>query len=572
MTISKSKTATIKLLDQYFTTAFSAPEGIPKLRELILSLAMRGQLVPQNPDDIPARDLLKDIETEKQRLIDEKKLKKSKPLPEITADEIPYDIPDSWQWVRLGDIFQLKSGYSFSKQDEIETGDFIYLKVGEMNLVENEIYIKTSSIYLKESEKVLSSLIPANSIIFPKRGGAIATNKKRLVTQPICVDTNIMSMICPRLIDLQFAYHWILSIDLARLNSGTSVPQINNKDLNPLLFPLPPLEEQERIVEKIETLMEKCDRLEKLHQEKEAKRLKIQIAVGDKLLKATDKKGFDDAWQFMRDNFETIYSVKENVKQLRQIILQLAVMGKLAPQDDNDKPAQQLLKDIEAEKQQLIKEGKIKKQKPLPEITPDEIPYDIPDSWEWVRLGDSMLKVTDGTHKSPINIQKGDFLYISAKNIKNEGISLDNVTYVTKEIHETIYSRCNPEFGDILYIKDGATTGIATINNLKEQFSMLSSVALIKQPRQIYNKFLLLSLKSPFFYKEIRADMSGVAITRVTLKKIKAFIVPLPPLEEQRRIVEKVDKMMKLCDELEEKITNQTEKQTSLLNALIAQI
>ena len=224
-----------------------------------------------------------------------------------------------------------------------------------------------------------------------------------------------MSMICPRLIDLQFAYHWILSIDLARLNSGTSVPQINNKDLNPLLFPLPPLEEQERIVEKIETLMEKCDRLEKLHQEKEAKRLKIQIAVGDKLLKATDKKGFDDAWQFMRDNFETIYSVKENVKQLRQIILQLAVMGKLAPQDDNDKPAQQLLKDIEAEKQQLIKEGKIKKQKPLPEITPDEIPYDIPDSWEWVRLGDSMLKVTDGTHKSPINIQKGDFLYISAK-------------------------------------------------------------------------------------------------------------------------------------------------------------
>jgi len=119
-----------------------------------------------------------------------------------------------------------------------------------------------------------------------------------------------------------------------------------------------------------------------------------------------------------------------------------------------------------------------------------------------------MLKVTDGTHKSPINIQKGDFLYISAKNIKNEGISLDNVTYVTKEIHETIYSRCNPEFGDILYIKDGATTGIATINNLKEQFSMLSSVALIKQPRQIYNKFLLLSLKSPFFYKEIRADMS----------------------------------------------------------------
>ncbi|MGL5878593.1 MAG: restriction endonuclease subunit S, partial [Xenococcaceae cyanobacterium] len=235
---------TVDLLDKYFETAFAAPDGIKRLRELILTLAMQGKLVPQNPKDRSASELLKDIEAEKKRLIKEGKIKKSKPLPEITPEEIPYNLPGSWEWVRLGNIFELKSGYSFSKEEELENGKFMYLKVGEMNLPENEIYINKTSIYVDKSEKTFNCLIPINSIIFPKRGGAIATNKKRLVHKPICVDTNIMAMICPKEIYLQFAYRWILSIDLAILNSGTSVPQINNKDINPLFFPLPPLSEQ----------------------------------------------------------------------------------------------------------------------------------------------------------------------------------------------------------------------------------------------------------------------------------------------------------------------------------------
>jgi type I restriction enzyme S subunit len=276
--------------------------------------------------------------------------------------------------------------------------------------------------------------------------------------------------------------------------------------------------------------------------------------------------------QFLFTHFGELYSVKENVAELRKAILQLAVMGKLVPQNPNDLPARQLLKEIEEEKQRLVKAGKIKKSKPLPEIAAEEVPYNLPQGWEWVRLGDSMVKITDGTHHSPPNTDTGEFLYISAKNIKDDGVLLSNTTYVTKEIHEEIFSRCDPEFGNILYIKDGATTGIVTINTLKEQFSMLSSVALLKQPKQVDNRYLLFTLRSPFFYEEMRAGMTGVAITRVTLKKLNDALVPLPPLPEQHRIVAKIDQLMALCDTLDKQIEAATAKQTELLNAVMAQV
>jgi len=255
--------------------------------------------------------------------------------------------------------------------------------------------------------------------------------------------------------------------------------------------------------------------------------------------------------ELLEQHFDAAFAAPDGIKKLRELILTLAMQGRLVPQDPNDQPASELLREIEAEKQRLVKEGKIKALKPLPAIKPEEVPYELPVGWEWVRLGDSMLKITDGTHHSPPNTVSGDFLYISAKNIKDDGVLLSNATYVTREIHKEIYSRCDPEYGNILYIKDGATTGIVTINNLIEPFSMLSSVALLKQPMQINNRFLLFTLRSPFFYKEMRAGMTGVAITRVTLKKLQDALIPLPPFPEQHRIVIKIDQLMARCDELE---------------------
>mgnify|MGYP000207760978 CR=1 FL=1 len=258
------------------------------------------------------------------------------------------------------------------------------------------------------------------------------------------------------------------------------------------------------------------------------------------------------------------------IKKLRGLILDLAVRGLLVPQDLNDEPASALLKKITDEKKLLIKEGKIRKQKKLPPIGESEKLFSLPGGWEWCRLGVLLNKITDGTHHSPPNGDAGEFLYITAKNIKNSGVQLSNATYVTRLVHEEIYSRCDPEKGDILYIKDGATTGIATINNLDEPFSMLSSVALLKGSKLLSSEFVLQSLRSPLFYKEMRAGMTGVAITRVTLRKLESAYIPVPPQAEQHRVVAKVHELMALCDQLEQQQENSISAHQTLVEALLA--
>jgi len=239
------------------------------------------------------------------------------------------------------------------------------------------------------------------------------------------------------------------------------------------------------------------------------------------------------------------------VPRLRRFVLDLAVRGKLVPQVAGDEGASVLLGRVEEEKRLLIREGAIRKTKPLDSIDEADLPFEVPNSWAWARLIGLVTKLTDGTHHSPPNSDTGEFKYITAKNIKSDGVSLKNVTYVSRAIHEEIYSRCNPEKGDILYIKDGATTGVVTINDLDEPFSMLSSVALLKPSSAVANTLIVLFLRSPFFYEQMRSLMKGAAITRVTLKRMSPALVPLPPLAEQHRIVAKVDELMALCDELE---------------------
>ena len=241
-----------------------------------------------------------------------------------------------------------------------------------------------------------------------------------------------------------------------------------------------------------------------------------------------------------------------NTKALRQKILDLAIHGKLVPQDPNDEPASVLLERIRAEKERLIKEGKIKKpKKSKAACDKPHYPFELPKGWMWCYITDVTNKITDGTHNSPINTPKGDFKYITAKNIKAHGIELNNISYVSKNIHNEIYARCNPEKGDILYIKDGATTGVVTLNNLDEQFSLLSSVALIKPNKNISNKYLLYYLQSPLCYDSVRGSMKGVGITRITLKQIEKLELPLPPLSEQERIVCQIENWLSLIDTIE---------------------
>jgi len=177
-------------------------------------------------------------------------------------------------------------------------------------------------------------------------------------------------------------------------------------------------------------------------------------------------------------------------------------------------------------------------------------PFEIPKSWQWVNITEVTSKITDGTHHSPENKPIGDFLYITAKNIKYDGIKKDSATYVNSNVHTEIYSRCNPEYGDILYIKDGATAGVVAINDLKVPFSLLSSVALIK-PLGILNRYLYYFLRSDFSNSSIKKSMKGVGITRITLRQIEEWNIPVPPYAEQERIVKILDNYFSILSYLE---------------------
>jgi type I restriction enzyme S subunit len=541
--------------------AFAAPDGVKKLRELILSLAMQGKLVPQDPSDQPASELLKEI-------------KYVNYLSEIEVNEQPNLLPKSWKCVRIGDVFELKSGYSFPKDAELQSGTYMYLKVGEMNAKGNEIAITSTSIFLDESPRVLNALIPANSIIFPKRGGAIATNKKRLVIEPICVDTNIMAIICPRNIDLNFVYHWILSLDLAKLNTGTSVPQINNKDINPLLFPLPPIAEQRRIVAKIDELMARCDELEKLRQVHAQKQITVHNAALNQLLTAKDHNDFKTSWHFITQHFGELYSVKANVTELRKAILQLAVMGKLVPQDPNDQPASELLNAIEAEKNRLVKEGKMKAQTPLPEIR--ERPYILPTSWEWVRFED-IVEISSGVTKGrKLNDKEMVVLpYLRVANVQRGYLDLDVIKYI--EIPRDEIARFELKERDLLITEGGdwdkvgrtAIWNAEILHCIHQNHIFKARRLLAEQNEQWLEKYLNSSAARGYF---ANASKQTTNLASINKTQLRGCPIPLPPLAEQHRIVAKIDQLMTLCDELEKQIDIANSKKTNLLNSVMTKV
>jgi len=558
-----------------FSLLADAPHGVQKLRETILQLAVQGKLVPQDPKDEPASFLLEKIQAEKERLVKEKKIKKIKLLPPINPEKTPYEVPDSWEWTRLTEIGLINPRNDVGNEAEVS---FVPMKLVPTILgdrVESEIRqwgdIKNGFTHFAEGDVAIAKITPC----FQNRKSAVMRGLKNGLgagTTELHIFRPVKKLIIPDYVLLYLKTPKFIREGVSKMTGSAGQKRVPKSYFSETPFPLPPINEQKRIVAKVDELMSLCDELEARKQQVSKNCIQLNDASIHKLLTAHEPKKFNKHWQRIYGSFDLLYSKPENVNKLRQAVLQLAVQGKLVRQDPKDEPASVLLEKIKADKEKLIKEGKIKKPKSLPPIDPNEVPYELPRRWEWTRLGHVLNKLTDGTHHSPPNDSIGDYMYITAKNIKSEGVSLEDVTYVSKKKHKEIFTRCDVEFGDILYIKDGATTGVATINTLEEQFSMLSSVALLKPPKMLYNRFLLYLLRSPYYYSLMREGMSGVAITRVTLTKLNNSLIPLSPLPEQKRIVAKVDELMALCDELETRLSQSQTDCDRLMEAAVAEI
>jgi type I restriction enzyme, S subunit len=251
----------------------------------------------------------------------------------------------------------------------------------------------------------------------------------------------------------------------------------------------------------------------------------------------------------LEQHFDVAFAAPDGIKKFRELILTLAMQGKLVPQDPNDEPASELLRSIEVEKNRLVKEGKIKKPKPLLEIKADEVPYDLPDAWAWVRLGWITSKITDGDHQTPPRISEGCRL-LSAKNVRDGYLDFDNCDLISEEHYLKSRERCCPEFNDLLIVSVGGTIGRTSLIPKDSSFALVRSVALIK-PLLIDSSYLKYSMDSSLLQTSIHMNKRGGAQPCLYLSEIEKFLFSLPPLAEQRRIVAKIDQLMARCDELE---------------------
>jgi type I restriction enzyme, S subunit len=565
----------MSLLEQHFDVAFAAPDGIKKLRELILTLAMQGKLVPQDPNDEPASELLRSINLEKKRLVKEGKIKQPKPFPEVEPEEVPYDLPDRWEWVRIRNI-----GHDWGQKTPDQL--FTYIDVGSIN---NTIGIICDDVQLLESSDAPSrarKIVRQGTVIYSTVRPYllnIAIVEQEYIHEPIA--STAFAIVHPYSgIVNRFIYYYLKSPVFIRFvestMKGVAYPAINDGDFFRGVFPLPPLAEQRRIVAKIDQLMARCDELEKLRLDRSQRLLTVHTAALDRLLTAKDSSEFSTAWSFITQHFGELYSVKENVGELRKTILQLAVMGKLVPQDPNDEPASELLRSIELEKQRLVKEGKIKVQKPLPKISPEEIPYSLPNGWEWSRFED-IVDISSGVTKGrKLNGKEMVLLpYLRVANVQRGYLDLNVIKDI--EIAKDEIERFELKERDLLITEGGDWDKVGRTAIWKSEISLCihqnhifkARRLLMKQNEQWIEKYMNSSVARTYF---ANASKQTTNLASINKTQLRGCPIPLPPLAEQGRIVEKIDRLMGMCDRLEESIESGKGKQTDLLNALMSQV
>ena len=478
-----------------------------QLKASILQYAIPGKLVEQRAEEGTGEELYQQIQAEKQRLIAEKKIKKEKTLVEITEDEIPFDIPESWKWVRLGDC----TGYSQTKpkiSPKDITDDMWSLDLEDIQKESGAILTRTTA-----SERKITG----DKVLFYK--GQVLYSKLRPYLKKILIapDNGICT---PELVPfntyLVYANYIVYILRSPHIdyvvNSvtyGVKMPRVGTETMVNLLIPLPPLSEQKRIVAKIEELLPLIGR----------------YAVAYEKLEQFNAKFPED---------------------MKKSILQYAIQGKLVEQRAEEGTAEELYQQIQAEKQHLIAEKKIKKEKTLPEIAEDEVPFDIPESWKWCRLSD-IIDVRDGTHDSPKYVPEGIPL-ITSKNLSNGIIDYGNVKYITQEDADKINARSMVEDDDILFAMIGSIGNPVLVK--KDREFCIKNMALFKKfaDTDIFMQYMYWF----FFYAQykLKKEASGGVQSFISLSRFREYLVPLPPFAEQKRIVAKIEELLPLCERL----------------------
>lgn len=539
--------------------------GIKKLRELILELAVRGKLVPQDPNDEPASVLLERIAAEKAELVKQGKIKKQKPLPEISEEEKPFELPAGWEWVRLGTLFNsIQSGGTPSKiNPAFWGGDIPWASVKDLG---SSQYISKTQDYITEVGLLSGSkLADSGDVLICTRMGL---GKIAIASCPIAFNQDLKAVKLTSHIIPNFFFNTYSTVKIK--GTGTTVEGIKQEQLVNYITGFPPFNEQNKIVVKVKELMSLCDQLE---QHTLTSLDAHQQLVETLLTTLTDSQNADELaenWARISKHFDTLFTTEASIDALKQTILQLAVMGKLVPQDPNDEPASELLKRIAQEKAQLVKDGKIKKQKPLPPVNDEDKLFEIPFNWEHVYLNDICEVITDGTHQTPKYTDRGR-PFISAQCVKPFKFMPENCRYVSEEDYQQYIKNRTPEINDILLARVGAGIGECAVIDVNLEFSIYVSTALIKPIKcHINSNYLCLWLNSPIgrLFSSRYTYGKGVSQGNLNLSLIRTFVISIPPYKEQNLIVEKVRTYLSICEKLKSKIQSAQQTQLHLADAL----
>ena len=522
----------------------TAPGGVARLRELILTLAVQGKLVPQDPADEPASVLLQKIRAEKDRLIAEGKIKRDKPLAEIAEEEKPFGLPQGWEWVRLGTVATISTG-KLDANAAVTDGQFPFFTCSQTPLKIDKYSFDCPAV-----------LLAGNGDFNLKHyTGKFDAYQRTYVIEPV-------------LLDLRFLYFTMSKYigELTKNQRGSAIPYLKLGDITDPLIPLPPLPEQSRIVTRVEELMRLCDALEVKGQLQAAQHAQLVSTLLGTLTASTTPEELADHWQRVAQHFDLLAGRPEAIDALEQTLLQLAVRGLLVPQDPTDEPASALLQKIRAEKDRLIATGQIKRDKPLPPITDEEKPFELPVGWEWVRLQQA-YDVRDGTHDTP-KYQSTGFPLVTSKNLYGGVLDLSDVKLISPADHEQISARSRVNRDDILFAMIGSI-GNPVIVDTDTEFSV-KNVALFKYYAAALScpKYLLLVLQAEAAGMKERA--AGGVQSFISLGQLRSSVVALPPLSEQSRIVSRVTALRRLCADLRQRLAERQSVQARLAEALVA--
>ena len=486
-----------------------------QLKNSILQQAIEGKLVEQRPEEGNGRDLLKAIQKEKAQLVQAKKIKKEKPLPEIGEEEIPFEIPENWCWCRLGSLGIIFTGKTpTTSNSDYYSGNIPF--IGPANISpQGSIQYDTDKKLTLEGLKY-SRIIDHNDIIQVCIGGSIG--KSAIVDRQSGFNQQI-NAITPLAVSSEYVFYCFQSAyfrkTLRKNSTGTATPIINKAGWGNLLIPLPPLGEQKRIVARLTEFLPQVEIYAQAYQE----------------------------LQELNSKFPT---------QLKNSLLQQAIEGKLVEQRPEEGNGRDLLKAIQKEKAQLVQGKKIKKEKSLPEITEEEIPFEIPENWCWCRLGDIMSKIGAGSTPSggKAIYQQAGIKFLRSQKIYNDGIRMSGIAYISEEINEKKQGSIVKPKDILLNITGGSIGRCALVTDDFDIANIHQHILIIRNINQHCRKYIHAMLVSPYIQQMIISVQVGVSREGLSAEKAKNFLVPLPPLAEQKRIIAKLEQLLHLCQQL----------------------